>query len=111
MNNVINELNNDENISDEDMIEEKSSKIYKYDSSYFSKKMGEVEKRPSNQQAQNVLLQDLQTDSNGAQNTLTQKRTNNKYINLSIQQEKSQTPNIKTAINNEFKVVKESDVQ
>jgi hypothetical protein len=44
MNNAINELNNDENISDEDMIEEKSSKIYKYDSSYFSKKMGEVEK-------------------------------------------------------------------
>ena len=89
------------------MIEEKSSKIYKYDSSYFSKKMGEVEKRPANQQAQNV--NEVQTDSNGVQNVLTQKRTNNKYINLSIQQEKSQTPNIKTTINNEFKAVKDSD--
>jgi hypothetical protein len=34
-----------ENISDEDMVEEKSSKIYKYDSSYFSKKMQDVDKK------------------------------------------------------------------
>ena len=40
-------LNTDENISDDEMGEEKSSKIYNYDSSYFSKKMAEVDKRGS----------------------------------------------------------------
>jgi hypothetical protein len=35
----------DENISESDMGEEKSSKIYNYDSSYFSKKMQEVVKK------------------------------------------------------------------
>jgi hypothetical protein len=34
-----------ENISDEEMGEEKSSKLYKYDSSYFSKKMQDVDKK------------------------------------------------------------------
>lgn len=38
-----------ENISDEDMGEEKSSKICKYDSSYFSKKMAEVDKKGAGQ--------------------------------------------------------------
>lgn len=37
-------LNTDENISDDEMGEEKSSKIYNYDISYFSKKMAEVDK-------------------------------------------------------------------
>lgn len=36
---------NDENISEDEMGEEKSSKIYNYDSSYFSKKMAEVDKK------------------------------------------------------------------
>lgn len=40
--------NHDENISEGEMGEEKSSKIYNYDSSYFSKKMAEVDKKGGN---------------------------------------------------------------
>lgn len=38
-------INEDENISEDDIGEEKSSKVYNYDSSYFSKKMTEVDKK------------------------------------------------------------------
>lgn len=41
-------MRNDENISETDMGEEKSSNINKYDSSYFSKKMLDAEKKKGN---------------------------------------------------------------